>query len=73
MSLTDIINSSLRESVEVNSSSEIDNEFITNLETASKLLIDSFENKGKLMLAGNGGSAADSQHINCRIYWKINF
>ena len=73
MSLTDIINSSLRESVEVNSSSEIDNEFITNLETASKLLIDSFENKGKLMLAGNGGSAADSQHIAAEFIGRLNF
>ena len=72
MSLTDIINSSLRESVEVNSSSEIDNEFITNLETASKLLIDSFENKGKLMLAGNGGSAAD-RNISLQNLLKIEF
>lgn len=31
--------------------------------TACKELISTYENKGKLLVAGNGGSAADSDHI----------
>ena len=30
---------------------------------AYKILSSSFENGGKLLVAGNGGSAADSEHI----------
>lgn len=30
---------------------------------ASELLVDSFKNGGKLLVCGNGGSAADSQHM----------
>lgn len=33
------------------------------IEKAAKALIESFENGGKLLVAGNGGSCADSDHI----------
>ena len=33
------------------------------LETAAKLCIDSLQNGGKILIFGNGGSAADAQHI----------
>ncbi len=33
------------------------------IETAAKLLITTFENGNKVLLCGNGGSAADAQHI----------
>lgn len=33
------------------------------LVTISKVIVDCFQNGGKLMLFGNGGSAADAQHI----------
>ena len=32
--------------------------------TAFNLLVESFESGGKLLIAGNGGSAADSEHIS---------
>lgn len=34
------------------------------IEKAAEALIDSFENGGKLLVAGNGGSCADSDHIS---------
>ncbi len=34
------------------------------IEKAAKILIESFENGGKLLVAGNGGSCADSDHIS---------
>ncbi len=33
------------------------------LETASVLVVDTLKNGGKIILCGNGGSAADAQHI----------
>lgn len=33
------------------------------IESASKILIESFRNDFKLLICGNGGSAADSQHL----------
>ena len=38
-------------------------ELLANLEGAAKACVKTFNNKGKILLAGNGGSAADAQHI----------
>ena len=73
MKLKDIINNNLKESVIVNTEADLDNEFIDGLELASKLLIETFKNKGKVLLAGNGGSAADAQHIAAEFMGRLNF
>lgn len=36
---------------------------IPSVETASQMLIDTLKNGNKILLCGNGGSAADAQHI----------
>ena len=36
---------------------------IDQIETASKICINSLKNGGKILIMGNGGSAADAQHI----------
>jgi len=52
---------------------EISNNFIilaeksAQIEEASKLIIKSLENGGKIMFCGNGGSAADSQHLSAEL------
>ncbi len=33
------------------------------LENALKLMVDTYKNGGKVLVCGNGGSAADSEHI----------
>ncbi len=73
MKLKDIINDNLKESVIVNTEADLDNEFIDGLELASRLLIETFQNKGKVLLAGNGGSAADAQHIAAEFMGRLNF
>ena len=73
MNLKNKIQNSLSESLKVSSDSEVDKEFIHGLEIASKLLIDTFKSKGKVLLAGNGGSAADSQHIAAEFMGRLNF
>ena len=73
MTLKTIIQDSLAESAKVNSESSIDVDFIKGLELASTMLIDTFQNNGKVLLAGNGGSAADSQHIAAEFIGRLNF
>lgn len=63
----------LQESGKVNSESVIDSSFVNSLEKASILLVDTFKNNGKVLLAGNGGSAADSQHIAAEFIGRLNF
>ena len=73
MKLSDSIRNSLQESENVNSKSVIDTTFVSDLEKASLLLINTFQNNGKVLLAGNGGSAADSQHIAAEFMGRLNF
>ncbi len=73
MKLSDSIINSLQESENINSKSVIDTTFVSDLEKASMLLIDTFKNNGKVLLAGNGGSAADSQHIAAEFMGRLNF
>jgi D-sedoheptulose 7-phosphate isomerase len=40
-----------------------DDELLARIEAAAKACIASLNNGGKILLAGNGGSAADAQHI----------
>ena len=73
MDISDIIKSSLKESSSVNSEMSVDRDFILSLNLASNLLIETFHNKGKILLAGNGGSAADCQHIAAEFIGRLNF
>jgi D-sedoheptulose 7-phosphate isomerase len=73
MDILDIINTTLDESVSLHSLIRSDPVFIKSLGDASKNLIDTFEHKGKVLLAGNGGSAADCQHIAAEFVGRLNF
>ncbi len=73
MHILDIINITLDESASLHSLIRSDPVFIKSLEDASKNLIDTFEHKGKVLLAGNGGSAADCQHIAAEFVGRLNF
>ena len=73
MDIKDIIKSSLEESALVNSEASIDGDLISALSEASNLIIETFLKKGKVLLAGNGGSAADCQHIAAEFVGRLNF
>tara|TARA_B100001059_G_C17630126_1_gene473981 strand:+ start:230 stop:817 length:588 start_codon:yes stop_codon:yes gene_type:complete len=73
MDISDIIKLSLEESARVNSEALLDEDLILALSKASNLLIETFIRKGKLLLAGNGGSAADCQHIAAEFIGRLNF
>jgi D-sedoheptulose 7-phosphate isomerase len=42
-----------------------------NIEKAAKAIIESLKNGGKLLIFGNGGSAADSQHIAAELVGRF--
>jgi len=73
MDIKDIIKSSLDESARVNTEASVDKDLIFALSKASNLLIETFLSKGKILLAGNGGSAADCQHIAAEFIGRLNF
>ncbi len=73
MDISNIIKLSLEKSSSVNSDICLDKDFIAQLNLASNLLIDTFRNNGKVLLAGNGGSAADCQHIAAEYMGRLNF
>jgi D-sedoheptulose 7-phosphate isomerase len=43
------------------------------IEDSAELIINSYKNKGKLFLCGNGGSAAQAQHIAAEMINKFRF
>ncbi len=71
--LPKIISDSLVESSDVSSLMSKDEKFIESLHRAANFVIDTYKNKGKVLLAGNGGSAADSQHIAAEFIGRLNF
>ena len=73
MDIKDVIKSSLEESALVNAKASVDKDMILALSKASNLLIETFSSKGKVLLAGNGGSAADCQHIAAEFIGRLNF
>lgn len=50
-----------------------DKTLITTLESAALACIDSLKSGGKILLAGNGGSAADAQHIAGELVSRFAF
>ncbi len=63
MTTLDKIHSSIRESIAVKTALLEDAFFLTKIEQAAQLLIGAFQAGGKVLFCGNGGSAADAQHL----------
>lgn len=57
------VSSSIRASIAVKEILVRDTELVSTIAKVSELLIDAFRRQKKLILFGNGGSAADAQHI----------
>ena len=61
--MRDYIKCQMAEAQRVMTSMLTEDALQTSLEAASRACIASLQNSGKILLAGNGGSAADAQHI----------
>ena len=53
----------IEESAETKNLIAHSDEIISNIELAAKIIIEAYKNAKKVLLAGNGGSAADAQHM----------
>ena len=58
-----LIQKSIRDSITVKQAILVDEIFLQKIEQAAQMLANTFRNGGKALFCGNGGSAADAQHI----------
>ncbi|MFT4601025.1 MAG: D-sedoheptulose 7-phosphate isomerase [Arenicella sp.] len=63
MSMQEKISSILNSSISVKQSILSNQELLNRIEKSVQLIIESYKQDGKLLLCGNGGSAADAQHL----------
>ena len=57
------IESLIKDSIKVKTDLLANRELLFAIQQTGKIIVDSFNTNGKLLLCGNGGSAADAQHI----------
>ncbi len=61
--MNDLIKKSIRESISTKQTILDDDAFQAKIAEAAHLLVETFQAGGKVLFCGNGGSAADAQHI----------
>jgi D-sedoheptulose 7-phosphate isomerase len=61
--MKDLIQKSFRESIAVKQAILTDDAFLQKIEQAAQAFITTFRGGGKILFCGNGGSAADAQHL----------
>lgn len=71
--MREYINAQINEAQRVISAMLEDEKILTNLEKATQACIDSLKNGGKILFAGNGGSAADAQHMAGELVSRFAF
>jgi len=69
----DYIKKTIESSINVKKEIIKNEELIDSILKASELIIECFTNKGKVLLCGNGGSAADAQHIAAEFTGRFYF
>ena len=69
----EIIKNHLLESINVKNRILEDNKLVVKIAEASDLIINSVNKGGKVMWCGNGGSAADAQHLSTELLARLNF
>lgn len=71
--MRDYIGNQITEAIRVMNSMLSDVHIMSTLEAAAQASIQCLKNKGKILLAGNGGSAADAQHIAGELVSRFAF
>jgi len=65
----ELIQQKIEDSVRVKQ--RFSDELLSNIELTAEKIVDCYRNGGKLILFGNGGSAADAQHIACELVGRF--
>ncbi len=69
----DIIVTSIKESIAVKQSILLDESLMKRIEEASQWIVQTFKNNGKVLFCGNGGSAADAQHLAAELSGRFYY
>ena len=69
----DFVADQISESITVKEAMLDDPELIGQVEAIAELIVETYRNGGKVLLAGNGGSAADAQHIAAELVSRFTF
>ena len=69
--MSDVIQKALKDDIAVKQSILADNELIKRIEKVSGIISLTLSKNGSLFLAGNGGSAADAQHIAAELVGRF--
>lgn len=73
MNIKDTTIAHIKSSILVKEAIMADNEVIETIEKATNIILEAYNNRGKTLIAGNGGSAADAQHIAGEFVSKFYF
>lgn len=71
--MTDFIKEYIQDSIDTKQMILRDEKMLENIENATKIIIEAYRRGNKILLAGNGGSAADAQHIATELVSKFYF
>jgi len=69
----DFIVASIQQSIRLKQKLLSDEELLSNISLVANQCLKTYQNGGKILLAGNGGSAADAQHIAAEFVCRLNF
>ncbi len=72
-SMTDVIEDHIRASIDTKVQLLGDKNLVSNIEAVTKLCIDAFNRGNKVIFAGNGGSAADAQHLAAEFVSRFEY
>ncbi|MDL2227475.1 SIS domain-containing protein [Bacteroidales bacterium OttesenSCG-928-K03] len=67
------ISEAIKQSIEVKEKILNNSIFIDKIANIAQIIIDTYKSGGKVLIAGNGGSAADAQHIAAELSGKFYF
>ncbi len=69
----DFIVDSIKQSITLKQKLLSDDNLLNNISLVAKQCLKTYQQGGKILLAGNGGSAADAQHIAAEFVCRLNF
>lgn len=71
--MSDRISQSIQDSIQAKQAILNDSTFLANIEKAAEIMIESLRQGGKIHFCGNGGSAADAQHLAAELSGRFYF
>lgn len=73
MKNTNLIVESLKQSIAVKESVLADETLLQRVDAVALLMVDAFKKSGKVLFCGNGGSAADAQHLAAELSGRFYY